>query len=764
MRIRILKSFKVIIPLLFFLPFFLGCGQSPEKKFETHMSKGQEYLKASNFKEASIEFKNAVQTDKMNALGHYNLGLAYLGMGGAAGLQNAFRELAQATELRPDLVDAQLKMGELLVLSRDFVNARKKAEDVLVKAPGNTDARVLLAAALAGQKNFSRALQVINEALKADPENLKAHMAAAGIHLANGDFKSAEGRLRQAIVLKPDSVDARLQLSNMYVFQGRIAEAEGEIKKAAEAQPKSPAPLVALANLYMRTKRTELAEKTLMAMVELTPERPEPYMMLAKFHLSVGRPEEAINVYKAGIEKITEGAALRKALAELLLDTNNVKDASEQIDGILGKNQNDPHGLYLRGRLRLKEKKATEAAEDLKQFVKAEPASPFGRYYLGLAHEATGNPESARSEFSEAIKLFPGFDGARLALAAHLMALGDLKLAMEETAKVLEKNRRNPAANLIAGDISLRLRKPREAKGFFDNIVRVAPKDPRGYSRLALVYQMQGDWKRAVAELEKSLAIEPGQPEALALIVSLEISRKEGKKAIGRVIDYMGKYPDNPAYPLLLGRIHMLSRNLDEAEAAFKKAIEIKDDIPQAYFDLGNLYYGRGSFEEAIRRYNEAIRKDPRQSAPHMMLGVLYEKQGDSKEAEAHYKKVLEINPRFAPALNNLAWLYCENNGNIDVALSLAETAKGQRPEDPYVSDTLGWIYYKKKAYLKAVSLLRESLEKAPDNPQIRYHLGMAYLGKGDKRLARQELSRSLEINAKYPGADEARAALKEMK
>lgn len=759
-----IRLYKRIILLSLSLALFWGCSQSPEKKIEKHMKKGDEYLKASSFKEASIEFKNAVQIDKKNAMGHYNLGLAYLGMGGVAGLQNAFREFAIATDLKPDLLDAQLKMGELYVLSRDFGNAREKAEGILAKDPGNIDAKVLLAASLAGQKNFSRALQVIDEASKAGPENLKVHMATAGIHLARGDLKSAEERLRRAIELKPGSIDARIQLSNLYAAQGRVSDAEGELRKASEAQPKSPAPLIALANLYMRTKRAGLAEKTLKDVVELNPGRAEPYMMLANFHLAGGRPEEAIKVYKAGIEKVTEGGTLNKPLAELLLDTNNVKEASEQVDSILGKNQNDPHGLFLRGRLRLREKKAQEAVEDFKLFLKAEPASPSGHYYLGLAYEITGNPESAKSEFSEATKLAPGFDGARLALAAHLMASGDLKLAMEEATKVLGKNRQNPAANLLAGDISLRLRKPQEARAFFENLVRTAPKDPRGHSRLALAYQMQGDWKRAVAEFEKSLSIEPGQPDVLGMIVSLEISRKEDKKAKGRVVDYMSKYPDNPAYPLLLGRIHMLKRELGEAEAAFKKALEIKDDIPQAYLDLGNLYYGKGSFEEAIRRYNEAIQKDPRQAAPHMMLGVLYEKQGNVKEAEAHYKRLLEISPRFAPALNNLAWLYCENNGNLDVALNLAETAKGQRPEDPYVSDTLGWIYYKKKAYLKAVTLLRESLEKAPDNPQIRYHLGMAYLGKGDKRLARQELSRSLEHNAKYPGADEARAALKDMK
>jgi hypothetical protein len=57
----------------------------------------------------------------------------------------------------------------------------------------------------------------------------------------------------------------------------------------------------------------------------------------------------------------------------------------------------------------------------------------------------------------------------------------------------------------------------------------------------------------------------------------------------------------------------------------------------------------------------------------------------------------------------------------------LAQTAKEELPNAPAVSDTLGWIFYKKNVYLKAIGLLTESAEKLPDNPVVHYHLGMAY-------------------------------------
>lgn len=172
----------------------------------------------------------------------------------------------------------------------------------------------------------------------------------------------------------------------------------------------------------------------------------------------------------------------------------------------------------------------------------------------------------------------------------------------------------------------------------------------------------------------------------------------------------------------------------------------------------------KGVADEAIKQYEQAIKANPKAITPYMQLGVTYEQQGKIDKAIEYYKKVLDINPKFAPAANNLAWLYSEHGGDINLALSLAETAKEQYPDDPSISDTLGWIYYKRQAYLKAVALFKESLNKEPNHPVIRFHLGMAYYKKGDKKMAKEELLTSLKINDKYQGAEEAKRTLSEIK
>jgi tetratricopeptide (TPR) repeat protein len=116
-------------------------------------------------------------------------------------------------------------------------------------------------------------------------------------------------------------------------------------------------------------------------------------------------------------------------------------------------------------------------------------------------------------------------------------------------------------------------------------------------------------------------------------------------------------------------------------------------------------------------------------------------------------------------ASNNLAKVMLETGGNLDVALSLAQTARRGLPDSPGVADTLAWIDYQKGAYQSAVGLLQEALKlqeknKMPDNPDIHYHLGMAYEKTDHPALARQHLEQVLKINPNYRDAVEVKKQL----
>ena len=175
---------------------------------------------------------------------------------------------------------------------------------------------------------------------------------------------------------------------------------------------------------------------------------------------------------------------------------------------------------------------------------------------------------------------------------------------------------------------------------------------------------------------------------------------------------------------------------------------------------MGNLYATSGRYDEGLAELKDAIKNDPQNQVALMMAGVMYEQKGDVAKAQEAYERLLAINPRFIPAANNLAWIYSEYGGDKDKALQLAQTAKEGAPDDPRISDTLGWILYKRGIYQQALALLKESAAKLPGNPQVQYHLGMAYLQVGDKESARKALTSAANSSASFQGKDEARKTL----
>jgi thioredoxin-like negative regulator of GroEL len=58
------------------------------------------------------------------------------------------------------------------------------------------------------------------------------------------------------------------------------------------------------------------------------------------------------------------------------------------------------------------------------------------------------------------------------------------------------------------------------------------------------------------------------------------------------------------------------------------------------------------------------------------------------------------------------------------------------------------------------VAALGKAVEKVPNAPELRYHLGMAQLAAGDPSKARDNLQAAVESKAAFVGADEARKTL----
>jgi tetratricopeptide (TPR) repeat protein len=101
---------------------------------------------------------------------------------------------------------------------------------------------------------------------------------------------------------------------------------------------------------------------------------------------------------------------------------------------------------------------------------------------------------------------------------------------------------------------------------------------------------------------------------------------------------------------------------VEQAVAAYKKAIDANPYAAGALVNLGTLYYRMRRFNDAESHYQKAIEADPKYPLAHFNLGNLYDEMGDIDRARGHYEKALAVNPSYSDAHFNLA-LLCERSG-----------------------------------------------------------------------------------------------------
>ena len=106
---------------------------------------------------------------------------------------------------------------------------------------------------------------------------------------------------------------------------------------------------------------------------------------------------------------------------------------------------------------------------------------------------------------------------------------------------------------------------------------------------------------------------------------------------------------------------------------------------------------------------------------------------------------VISLEPENAEALNYLGYTYADKGIHLDEAEGLVRKALLIRPEDGYIVDSLGWVYFKQGRYEKALRELERAEGLIPDDPVILEHLGDVYQKVGTYEKALKTYKRAME-------------------
>jgi len=193
----------------------------------------------------------------------------------------------------------------------------------------------------------------------------------------------------------------------------------------------------------------------------------------------------------------------------------------------------------------------------------------------------------------------------------------------------------------------------------------------------------------ARAEFDQALKLAPDYLPALEQAVNLDLMEKQYANAQQRVQQQIGQNPKAAALQLLLANVLVARGDTNQAESTLLKAIELEPDSQPAYLMLAQLYTAANQNQKALADLQAALAKNPKDAGALMLMGMTYSAEKDYKDARDAYEKLLVLAPKNGVALNNLAYIYAENLGDLDKGYQLASQARNLVPTDPSIADTL---------------------------------------------------------------------------
>ena len=159
-----------------------------------------------------------------------------------------------------------------------------------------------------------------------------------------------------------------------------------------------------------------------------------------------------------------------------------------------------------------------------------------------------------------------------------------------------------------------------------------------------------------------------------------------------------------------------------------KKFKELKNPSVRIYYDLANIYKNFKKYEKAIQYYSKillTINNNLSLSADILYKrGSCYERLKKYELADKDLLRSLKFSANDPYTLNYLAYSWLERNYKIDEAFKMLEKAYDETEDDPYITDSIGWAYYKIGNYEIAEEYLKKAVELLPGDPVINDHYG----------------------------------------
>ena len=390
-----------------------------------------------------------------------------------------------------------------------------------------------------------------------------------------GHFSDASAQLEKLLPYAPNSFEIHELLGLSYASQSQDDKAMAHLKLAARLKPDSGAVRINLATCLVRAGKADLALEQFRKALDLEPQDYDANHDLGEFYVQTGKLAEARPLLEKAqqIDPSSYDNGYDLAQAEFL--TSHLAEAREMAQKLVAqKNTGELHNL------------------------------------LGQIDEKDGKFIDAANEFQSAAHLDPSEE--------NLFTWGS-ELLLHRTY--------DPAIEV-----------------FQQGTLRY-PKSPRLAIGLGMALDLRGRYDEAVKALLKAVDLDPSDARCyLFLSKAYDNSPTQADDVIQRFRRYAELEPRNGvaqyyyAMSLWKGkRLEDVTVDLQAVEALLQTAIALDDKLPEAHFQLGNLFADEHAYDKSVPQHLRAVELDPTLADAHYRLGQDYVHLGQKDKAQEEF-------------------------------------------------------------------------------------------------------------------------------
>lgn len=520
--------------------------------------------------------------------------------------------------------------------------------------------------------------------------------APSSVALPADEAKLATGSEK---VNQQSQLDFLFLTAEMNALQGQNAEAVSKLEEAYELDKNSSVITYKLAMENYRAGKNEEAMKWIDKALALKPNQKDLNILAASLYSTAKNYQKAEAIYKKliALDKADPDAYLY--LAAIYSEQKRYAESIQYFTKLTHfKDYEQKHLAYYYGaRTKFEANRVkyfNQIKSDLRLSLKHKPEYLEALQFLGQLIEKTEGKKKVFSFYAEHQKKHGPIPRLAEVLSQYYLEVGDYDAAYSQL-EIVESTTQDP--------IQVKL-------------------------KLALILIDKKMYDKAIVRLEELNQLVPESDKVKFYLASLYQETKQNEKAIKA---YLEIQDSSKHYEDSVKNASNLLRESGQATRALeilKQLVKNKPDNVMNYVVYAQFLEDVKQYDEALSVLNLAHAKFPKEAQVEYFIGTMFDKKNDKQAMLLHMNKAIELDPQFALALNYMAYSLMEMNQDMNKAEEYALKAYSLDQNDPYIIDTVGWIYYQKANYAKAAEYLEKAHAAMPNIAVIADHLGDAYV------------------------------------